>query len=269
MNEHERFEANRPRLRAVAYRMLGSAAEAEDAVQEAWLRLDRTGAGEIDNLDAWLTTVVGRVCLDMLRSRTARREDTFTAEPPAQAAAEPETETLLADSVGLALLVVLETLTPAERLAFVLHDLFAVPFDEVAPIVGRSPEAARQLASRARRRVRAQPADRPADREIVDAFLAASRDGEFETLLSLLDPDVRLRIDDTALSHGANDVARFYVGKARGAFPALVDGRLGFRVAPEGDTLLVVTITVADGRITALDAVLDPARLREMEILPL
>ncbi|WP_127504875.1 sigma-70 family RNA polymerase sigma factor [Actinoplanes solisilvae] len=267
----ERFEANRPRLRAVAYRMLGSTAEADDAVQEVWLRLNRTGADGIDNLDAWLTTVVGRVCLDMLRSRTARREDAFTTEPPAapSSQAEPETETLLADSVGLALLVVLETLTPIERLAFVLHDLFAVPFDEVAPIVGRSPEAARQLASRARRRVRAQPAGRPADRTIVDAFLAASRDGEFETLLSLLDPDVRLRVDDAELSRGAQNVARLYVGKAQGAFPALVDGALGFRVAPDGDTLLVVTVTVAEGRITAFEATTDPDRVRQMEVLPL
>ncbi|WP_250035962.1 sigma-70 family RNA polymerase sigma factor [Paractinoplanes maris] len=281
MDVHERFEENRPRLRAVAYRMLGSTAEAEDAVQEAWLRLDRAGPGGIDNLDAWLTTVVGRVCLDMLRSRAARREDTLAAEPPAAPAigrsAGPEDETLLADSVGLALLVVLETLTPVERLAFVLHDLFAVPFDEIAPIVGRSPDAARQLASRARRRVRAQPAERPAGREVVDAFLAASRDGEFETLLSLLDPDVRLRVDafgqrDLGLPaemHGAGALARFFNGKARNAEPALVDGVLAIRVAPGDDTLLVIALTVTAGRITALDATTDPTRLRELEILPL
>jgi RNA polymerase sigma factor (sigma-70 family) len=267
MDEQERFEANRPRLRAVAYRMLGSTAEADDAVQEAWLRLNRTGTDGIDNLDAWLTTVVGRVCLDMLRSRTARREASLPSLP--SPVAGPEQETLLADSVGLALLVVLEALTPAERLAFVLHDLFAVPFDEIAPIVGRTPEAARQLASRARRRVQARPAERPADRTIVDAFLTASREGQFETLVNLLDPDVRLRLDDAELSMGAQEVARFYVGKAQGAFPALVDGALGFRVAPDGDTLLVVTVTVADGRITALEAITDPTRLRRMEILPL
>ncbi|MBM2621723.1 sigma-70 family RNA polymerase sigma factor [Actinoplanes sp. LDG1-06] len=267
----ERFEAARPRLRAVAYRMLGSTAEAEDAVQEAWLRLNRTGSEHIDNVDAWLTTVVGRVCLDMLRSRTSRRETALTESPTAHT---PEDEALLADSVGLALLVVLETLTPAERLAFVLHDLFAVPFDEVAPIVGRSPSAARQLASRARRRVRSQPADRPAGREIVDAFLAASRDGDFETLLSLLDPDVHLRMDEQYLDlptemHGARDVAQFYLGRAQGAYPALINGELGIRVAPHDDTMLVVTITVTDGRITALNAVTNQDRLRELEILPL
>ncbi|MBL7256131.1 sigma-70 family RNA polymerase sigma factor [Actinoplanes sp. LDG1-01] len=275
MTPYERFEANRPRLRAVAYRMLGSAAEAEDAVQEAWLRLDRTGAGHIDNLDAWLTTVVGRVCLDMLRSRGSRRESVLPETEPARTTG-PEDEAMLADSVGLALLVVLETLTPAERLAFVLHDLFAVPFEEVAPIVGRTPDAARQLASRARRRVRAQPEppERPAGREIVEAFLTASRDGDFETLLSLLDPDVRLRMDEqfhnlpTEL-HGARTVAQFYVGRAQGAFPALIDGTLGFRVAPNDDTMLVVTLTVTDGRITSFEATTNQDRLREMEILPL
>ncbi|WP_250009564.1 sigma-70 family RNA polymerase sigma factor [Actinoplanes sp. M2I2] len=284
MDVHERFEENRPRLRAVAHRMLGSAAEAEDAVQEAWLRLDRAGAGGIDNLDAWLTTVVGRVCLDMLRSRGSRRETAWPDQELAPGGGSgggsgggPEDETLLADSVGLALLVVLETLTPAERLAFVLHDLFAVPFDEIAPIVGRSPDAARQLASRARRRVRRHPAERPAGREIVDAFLAASRDGEFETLLSLLDPDVRLRVDafgremlsTPAELHGSEALARFFTGKARNAEPALVDGSLGIRVAPGGDTLLVITLTVAGGRIIVLDATTDPVRLREMEVLPI
>nr|WP_221376533.1 sigma-70 family RNA polymerase sigma factor [Actinoplanes polyasparticus] len=276
MNVQERFEQNRPRLRAVAYRMLGSPTEADDAVQESWLRLNRTGADRIDNLDAWLTTVVGRVCLDMLRSRGARHEVTITPDQPA-ARPNPEDEALLADSVSLALLVVLETLTPPERLAFVLHDLFAVPFDEVAPIVGRSPDAARQLASRARRRVRAQPAERPAGREVVDAFLAASRNGEFETLLSLLDPDVRLRVDAygqeqlslPAEMQGSDALARFFTGKARNAEPALVDGALSIRVAPGDDTLLVITLTVTDGRITAFDAITDTARLRAMEILPL
>ncbi|GID31195.1 sigma-70 family RNA polymerase sigma factor [Paractinoplanes brasiliensis] len=275
MNEHERFEANRPRLRAVAYRMLGSATEADDAVQEAWLRLDRAGSEHVDNLDAWLTTVVGRVCLDMLRSRGSRREGLLSEAEPTRTTG-PEDEAVLADSVGLALLVVLETLTPAERLAFVLHDLFAVPFDEVAPIVGRSPDAARQLASRARRRVRGHsgPAGHPAGREIVDAFLTASREGDFATLLSLLDPDVLLRVDEqfrdlpTEL-RGAHDVARFYVGRAHGAFPALIDGALGIRVAPGGDTLLVVTFAITGGRITALEATTNQSHLRDMEILPL
>ena len=276
MDVQDRFEQNRPRLRAVAYRMLGSTAEADDAVQESWLRLNRTGADGIDNLDAWLTTVVGRVCLDMLRNRGSRHEVTITQDQPA-ASPNPEDEAMLADSVGLALLVVLETLTPAERLAFVLHDLFAVPFDEVAPIVGRSPDAARQLASRARRRVRAHPTERPAGREVVDAFLAASRNGEFETLLSLLDPDVRLRVDAfgqqqlgiPAEMRGSDALARFFTGKARNAEPALVNGALGIRVAPGDDTLLVITLTVAEGRITTFDAITESARLRAMEILPL
>jgi len=276
MDVQDRFEQNRPRLRAVAYRMLGSTAEADDAVQESWLRLNRTGADGIDNLDAWLTTVVGRVCLDMLRNRGSRHEVTITQDQPA-ASPNPEDEAMLADSVGLALLVVLETLTPAERLAFVLHDLFAVPFDEVAPIVGRSPDAARQLASRARRRVRAHPTERPAGREVVDAFLAASRNGEFETLLSLLDPDVRLRVDAfgqqqlgiPAEMRGSDALARFFTGKARNAEPALVNGALGIRVAPGDDTLLVITLTVVEGRITTFDAITESARLRAMEILPL
>ncbi|MBU2669765.1 sigma-70 family RNA polymerase sigma factor [Actinoplanes bogorensis] len=267
----ERFEANRPRLRAVAYRMLGSAAEAEDAVQEAWLRLHRSDTGHVDNLDAWLTTVVGRICLDMLRSRKSRHETALEEAPTAHT---PEDEAVLADSVGVALLVVLESLTPAERLAFVLHDLFAVSFDEIAPIVGRSPDAARQLASRARRRVHGRPADRSAGREIVDAFLTASRDGDFETLLSLLDPDVHLRMDEQLRDlpmemHGAREVAQFYLGRARGAFPALIDGELGIQVAPAGDTLLVVTLTVVDGRITALHATTNRDRLRELEIVRL
>ena len=278
MDELERFEASRPRLRAVAYRMLGSAAEAEDAVQEAWLRLHRADTGGIANLDAWLTTVVGRVCLDMLRARSTRREDGYEAEPPiAAAVAEPEERALLADSVGLALFVVLDTLTPTERLAFVLHDLFAVPFDEIAPIVGRSPDAARQLASRARRRVRQQPvAGRAAGREVVAAFLTASRDGDFATLLSLLDPDVRLRVDEAgtrlgvpATMDGSTAVARFFDGKARNAYPALIDGRVGIVVAPDDTTLLAIGITLADGRITALTAVADPAHLRTVEIIRL
>jgi len=274
----ERFEANRSRLRAVAYRMLGSAAEAEDAVQEAWLRLNRTGDAGIDNLDAWLTTVVGRVCLDMLRARSTRREDAYDIEQPTEAEpAGPEEETLLADSVGVALLVVLEALTPAERLAFVLHDTFGVSFEEIAPIVGRSPAAARQLASRARRRVRQQQhADRPADRRVVDAFLAASRAGDFTILLSLLDPDVRMRADEAAQRMGGSAelagstvVAQFFSGRAQGARPALIDGLPGLWVAAPDGRRIAVLLAVVDGRITAMDAIADPDTLRDLEVVPL
>jgi RNA polymerase sigma-70 factor, ECF subfamily len=265
----ERFEENRPRLRAVAIRMLGSPAEADDAVQEAWLRLGRAGDEGVDNLTAWLTTVVGRVCLDMLRQRRARREDQYTPEVAA-ADADPEHEAVLADSVGVALLVVLETLTPAERLAFVLHDLFAVSFEEIAPIVGRSPDAARQLASRARRRVRTgQATDAPADRRVVDAFLAASRGGAMGPLLALLDPDAVLRVDTVVRSRGADAVARFFAGRAQSARPALIDGLPGVAVI-FGDRLgVAMRVTVADGRITTLDAITDPARLSWLVIEPL
>jgi len=264
----QRFEENRPRLRAVAYRMLGSQAEADDAVQEAWLRLSRSGDG-VDNVAAWLTTVVGRVCLDMLRQRSSRREDEFTAEP-AVAARDPEQEAVLADSVGLALLVVLETLTPAERLAFVLHDLFAVPFDEIAPIVGRTPDAARQLASRARRRVRHDPAagdpETPADRRVVEAFLAASRGGEMGTLLDLLDPDVRMRINSTPGERGAEAVAHFFTGRARSARPALIDGVLGLAGVVGGETRVAIRLAVSGGRITAIDAITDPRVLADLVV---
>jgi len=266
-----RFEENRPRLRAVAYRMLGSLAEADDAVQEAWLRLGRSGADGVDNLDAWLTTVVGRVCLDMLRSRTSRREAAWDPTVKEPAGADPEGEALLADSVGLALLVVLETLTPTERLAFVLHDLFGVPFDEIAPIVGRSPDAARQLASRARRRVRENPspAGHGAQRRIVDAFLDAARGGEMATLLTLLDPDVELRVDGVVEHSGAQAVARFFAGRAQAARPALVDGALGVVVAPDGQVRIVLRLRVADGRITELDAVTEPSRISSLSVTPL
>jgi RNA polymerase sigma factor (sigma-70 family) len=274
----ERFERSRPRLRAVAYRMLGSTAEAEDAVQEAWLRLDRAGAGGIDNLDAWLTTVVGRVCLDMLRSRTSRREaawDATATEPVASADPGPEQQAELADSVGLALLVVLEALSPTERLAFVLHDMFGVSFDEIAPIVGRSPDAARQLASRARRRVRSDPgpADGPvagASREIVDAFLRAARGGEVETLLTLLDPDVRLRVDGASADGpgGAPAVARFFAGKAQSAVPALIDGVLGIAVMFGGRPGILLRLTTEDGRITRLDAVIEPSAVAAFTVTP-
>jgi RNA polymerase sigma-70 factor (ECF subfamily) len=279
----ERFEANRPHLRSVAYRMLGSLSEADDAVQEAWLRLSRADAGRVENLGGWLTTVVARVCLDMLRSRRSRREeplDAHAVEPAATPAdgIDPEQEALLADSVGLALLVVLQTLAPAERVAFVLHDMFDLPFEEVAPIVGRSPAAARQLASRARRRVRGA-ATVPAaglsrQREVVEAFLAAARGGDFEALLTLLDPEVVLRMDGAALPsgrsteiRGAAAVARGAVrGGARAAQPALVNGAVGVVVAPGGWLRMVLRFTIARGKIVAIDGVADPERLRELDL---
>jgi RNA polymerase sigma-70 factor (ECF subfamily) len=279
----ERFEETRTHLRAVAYRMLGSVSEAEDAVQEAWLRLSRADAGGVENLRGWLTTVVARVCLDMLRSRKARREESMGESAPEPAAGredgiDPEQELLLANSVGLALLVVLETLAPAERLAFVLHDMFAVPFEEIAPIVGRSPTAARQLASRARRRV--QGADAAPDpnltrqREVVDAFLAASRGGNFDALLALLDPDVVVRADRAALPpgapaeiRGAAAVAnRAIKGGARAAQAALVDGAVGVVVAPRGRLMMVLRFTIARGKIVEIEAVADPERLRQIDL---
>ncbi|MEQ4304900.1 sigma-70 family RNA polymerase sigma factor [Plantactinospora sp. B6F1] len=277
----ERFERNRAQLRAVAYRMLGSSTEADDAVQEAWLRLSRTDTTGVDNLGAWLTTVVGRICLDMLRSRGSRREeplDARTVEPVATGEqADPEREAMLADSVGLALLVVLETLTPAERLAFVLHDLFAVSYDEIAPIVGRSPAAARQLASRARRRIQAEAAtpeaDLPRQREIVDAFLTAARGGEVSTLLALLDPDVVIRADRVAARlggraelRGAEQVAGFFAGRAQGARTAVIDGAPGAVVVAGGRVRIAISFVVGNGRIIALDAVADPEQLRELDI---
>jgi RNA polymerase sigma-70 factor (ECF subfamily) len=279
------FEANRSHLRAVAYRMLGSVSEADDAVQESWLRLSRADAAAIDNQRAWLTTVVARVCLDMLRSRKARREEPLGPHVPEPIVSradgvDPEHEALLADGIGLALVVVLETLAPAERLAFVLHDMFGVPFDEIAPMVDRSPAAARQLASRARRRVRGAPApdaDLGRQRAVVDAFLAAARDGDFDALVAVLDPDVVLRIDRGAVPagasrevHGADAVARDVL--ARGARfagigrPALVNGAAGVVVAPRGRPFAVAGFTVAEGRIVEMDLLLDPARLRELDL---
>jgi RNA polymerase sigma-70 factor (ECF subfamily) len=263
--------------------MLGSLSEADDAVQESWIRLSRSDADRIENLGGWLTTVVGRVCLDMLRSRTSRREEPLGAHLPgpvggAGSGADPEQEALLADSVGLALLVVLETLTPAERLAFVLHDTFAVPFDEIAPIVGRSPEAARQLASRARRRVRGETAPLDADltrqREVVDAFLAAARGGDFARLLAVLDPDVVLRADSANLlpggareMRGATAIARNAVrGGARAAQAALVNGAVGVVVAPRGRLLMVLDFTVRDGKVVEIDAISDPERLHQIDL---
>ncbi|MEU1406527.1 RNA polymerase sigma factor SigJ [Streptomyces sp. NPDC005728] len=284
----ERFEEHRGHLRAVAYRMLGSLAEAEDAVQEAWLRLGRSDADEIRNLGGWLTTVVGRVCLDLLRSRTARREqpmdETFVPDPLIRPLSEvdPEKEVLEADSVGLALLVVLETLEPAERLAFVLHDMFAVPFDGIAAIVERTPAATRQLASRARRRVQgATPAADPdlgRQRQVVDAWLAASRGGDFEALLALLHPDVELRADAGALVRGAAaskfvrgartvaEQAALFARLAVHSHPVLVNGTVGVVTAPEGKPVSVMAFTVVDGLVTGVYILADPKRLARLDL---
>ena len=286
MDEHdwlaEQFEANRTHLRAVAYRMLGDLTEADDAVQESWLHLSRSDTSGVKNLGGWLTTVVARVCLDMLRSRNSRREEPLEADIPEpimsrEDGIDPEDEALLADSVGLALLVVLDTLNPAERLAFVLHDLFAVPFDEIAPIVGRSATAARQLASRARRRMRGAAtvpdADLTRSREVVDAFLAASRGGDFDALLAVLDPDVVVRADRAAVSVGASRevrgapaVAKQFSGRARGAQPALVNGAVGAVWAPGGRPRVVFGFTIMGGKIVAIDLVADPERLRQLDL---
>ncbi|GAB4059839.1 sigma-70 family RNA polymerase sigma factor [Catellatospora paridis] len=279
----ERFEQDRGRLRAVALRMLGSSAEADDAVQEAWLRLSRTDVDEVGNLSGWLTTVVGRICLDMLRSRSTRREDllddTADADLPPLAAtgADPEQEAVLADSVGLALLVVLDTLSPAERLAFVLHDMFAVPFDELAPVIGKSPDAARQLASRARRRVQGQAptgdVDQARRREIVEAFLSAAREGRFEALLTVLDPDVVMRADATAVAYGskgelrgADTVAGYWNGMAAEARTALLDGVVNAVWAPGGKVRVALAFTVVDGRIAAIDLTADRDRLADLDV---
>jgi RNA polymerase sigma-70 factor, ECF subfamily len=274
----ERFEENRSRLTAIAYRMLGSGSEADDAVQEAWLRLSRSDVDAIDNLAGWLTTVVGRVCLDMLRSRRSRREEPLDSDAH-EAAHNPEQEAVLADSIGLAMLVVLESLTPAERVAFVLHDMFAMPFEEIAPIVGRSEVATRQLASRARRRVQgAEPAGATSvgsRREIVDAFLAASRGGDFTALLALLDPDVVLIADDATVRTGGIDrrvvgaerVAAQFAGRARAAEAALIDGQPGLVWAPRGKPRVVFAFTFREGRITGIDIVGDADRLRELDVV--
>ena len=274
----KKFEANRARLRAVAYRMLGSRSEVDDAVQEAWLRLSRSDAADIENLSGWLTTVVARVCLDMLRSRKSRREEPLGPQVPEPIVSpENEQEAELADSVGTALLVVLETLTPAERLAFVLHDMFAVPFEEIAAIVGRTPAAARQLASRARRRVQGAPAAPDADvarqRKVVDAFLAASRRGDFVALLEVLDPDVVFRADPTAVRmggqteiRGAAAVAETFKGRAQAAKPALIDGAVGIAVIVGGRLRIALNLTITDDRIVGIEAVADPERLSELDL---
>jgi RNA polymerase sigma-70 factor, ECF subfamily len=277
----ERFEADRTHLRAVAYRMLGSVSEADDAVQEAWLRLNRSGTDGVENLGGWLTTVVARVCLDMLRSRVTRREDPFDERVPEpfsshEEAADPEHEAVLADSVGLALLVVLDTLAPPERVAFVLHDLFGVPFDEIAPILGRTPAAARQLASRARRRVQGASvpdADRTRQRAVVDAFLAAARGGDFDALLALLDPDVVVRADPAAVLSGASEevrgalaVADTFSGRARAARPALVEGAPGLVWMQHGRAQMVFGFTIANDKVVRIDLIADPERIGEIDL---
>jgi RNA polymerase sigma factor (sigma-70 family) len=281
----ERFEQHRTRLRAVAYRMLGSLSEADDAVQEAWLRLSRTDRSEIENLGGWLTTVVARVALKMLRSRKLRREEPLGVHVPEPIIdrvdrMDPEHEALLADSVGLALLVVLETLSPPERLAFVLHDIFAVPFDEIATIVDRSPQAARQLASRARRRVQAEntapDADLKAQREVVEAFLAAARDGDFDRLVAVLDPDVVLRVDLGPLLVGGSREVRGAAAVARQAVtysqlgiltqPALINGAAGSVSFRDGRPFSIGGVIVRGGKIVEMDILADPARLRELDL---
>jgi len=293
MDENEwladRFEEHRAHLRAVAYRMLGSLTEADDAVQDTWLRLSRSGADEVENLGGWLTTIVARVCLNMLRARHVRREDSVGLHLPdpiisLDGELQPEEETLLADAVGLALLVVLDTLAPAERLAFVLHDLFALPFEEIAPLVGRTPAAARQLASRARRRVKgaevpeADP-DLVRQRAVVDAFFVAAREGAFDALVAVLDPDVVLRVDAGARRPAASMVIHGAAAMAGQALkglassiarpgvrlrPVLVNGAAGVVVSVGGRPLTVMGFTVAAGKIAAIDAIADPARLHRI-----
>ena len=280
----ERFEENRTHLRAVAYRMLGSVSEADDAVQEAWLRVSRADTGGVENVGGWLTTIVGRVSLDMLRSRKSRREEPLDVKVPEPVVSrgdgvDPEHEAVLADSVGLALLVVLDTLAPVERVAFVLHDVFAVPFDEIAPIVGRSPNAAKMLASRARRRVQAgsvPDTNLTRQREVVDAFLAAARGGDFDALLAVLDPDVMVRADATAVPagaprqvRGAHAVAKqalTFSRRAKFARPALVNGAVGIVVAPHGRLSTVMIFTVKRAKIVEIDVLADPTRLRELDL---
>jgi RNA polymerase sigma-70 factor (ECF subfamily) len=284
----ERFEEDRAHLRAVAYRMLGSVNQADDAVQEAWLRLSRSDTSDVQNLTGWLTTVTARVCLDMLRSRTSRREDPLGTDVPdpivtREGGIDPEHEALLADSVGLALLVVLETLAPAERLAFVLHDMFAVSFDEIAPMVGRSPAATRQLASRARRRVQGAATVPDADigrqREVVDAFFAAARGGDFDALVAVLDPDVVLRSDGGRRRPAASDLVRGAEAVASRAMtfarpsstlrPALVNGAAGMVVAPGGRPMAVMGFTVVDGKVVAIEVLADPDRLALLDLAEL
>ena len=280
----EQFEANRARLRSVAYGILGSRAEAEDAVQEVWLRLNRSDPDSIENIGGWLTTVVARLCLDMLRSRTSRREEPLDelggeggGSRMVMDHASPEDEIAIADSIGIAMLTVLRTLTPGERVDFVLHDMFAVPYADIAPILGRSPDATRQLASRARRRVQGAQTDQKIDnarrREVVDAFLAAARGGDFQALLTLLDPDVVMRCDEAAAKlsrqaevRGAAAVAEFFKGGAQSARPALVDGRVGIAVVPAGRLLVVLKLEIAGDRIARIDAVADITAMQPLNL---
>jgi RNA polymerase sigma-70 factor (ECF subfamily) len=288
----ERFEANRARLRSAAHRMLGSRSEADDAVQEAWLKFSQTDVATVDNLGGWLTTVVARVCLDMLRSRKARREDPIEAQPPETIeeladTVDLERDAMLSDSMGLALLVVLDTLTPAERVAFVMHDMFDLPFDEIARIIGRSPQATRQLASRGRRRVQGAPAkpdmDRSRQRKVVDAFLAAARRADFEGLLAVLDPNVVLRADAVLVEstwedagggtprfekemRGAATIAKMFSGRAKAAVPALIDGEIGLALAPAGTPRGAIAFTIEDGKIIEIDLIGDPKRMRDFKL---
>jgi RNA polymerase sigma factor (sigma-70 family) len=286
MTEHdwlaERFEEHRPRLRAVAYRMLGNTGEADDAVQETWIRLSRSNSDDIDNLEAWLVTAVGRVALNMLRSRRTRREEPLEGHLPDPIVDRadgitPEHEALLADSVGLALLVILETLTPAERFAYVLHDMFSIPFEEIGAILDRSPEAARQLASRGRRRIRGADttpdANAAAQQEIVDAFLAAARDGDFDALVAVLDPDIAERVDmgsGTIVEvRGAVNVARRAMSASQFgllARPALINGAAGWISLLDGEVFAIAALTLHNGRITKMDILLDPARLARLDL---
>ncbi|WP_027555613.1 sigma-70 family RNA polymerase sigma factor [Bradyrhizobium sp. Cp5.3] len=270
------FEANRKHLRAVAFRMLGSRGEVDDAVQETWLRLSRSDTSDVANLRGWLTTVVARICLDMLRARKSRREDPMGPDVPEPVDDTREREAEMADSVGAALLIVLETLQPAERLAFVLHDMFAVPFEEIAPIVGRSVDASRQLASRARRRVQGAPVpetDLSHQRRIVEAFLAASREGNFEGLLAVLDPEVIVRADQAAVRlgslpeiRGADAVAATFKGRAQAARPALVDGAMGVAVILSGHLRIALRVSFKDDRIAAIEAVADAEQLAALDV---
>jgi RNA polymerase sigma-70 factor, ECF subfamily len=281
----QQFEANRRHLKAVAYRILGSASEAEDALQETWLRLSRAETAEVKNLGGWLTTVISRICLDMLRSRKQRREAPLEGvSEPTVSAVDPggfEHEAMLADSVGLAMLVVLQQLSPAERIAFVLHDMFDLPFDEISGIVGRSPEAARQLASRARRRVQGKPAPDETElsghRSVISAFLTASRTGDLSGLLAVLDPDVVMRADSAAIrlgaippeTRGADAVAKAFAGRARNAQVGLIDDAVGVIIAPDGDLRLVLEVIIRDGRIVEISSIADQETLAGMELVVL
>jgi len=279
----EQFEAHRNHLQTVAYRMLGSLNEADDAVQESWIRLSRTDTNEVENMGGWLTTIVSRVCLDMLRNRKSRREELTLGSMPEpvnsrQEENDPEHEALLSDSVGLAMLMVLGNLNPAERIAFVLHDIFALSFSEIAPIIGRNEVAARQLASRARRRVQGAKATADSEefkqkRELVDAFLAASRSGDFEKLLAVLDPNVVLRQDPAfppvaawPVVHGAEAVAKGFAGRAQGARPVLVNGSVGVVVAPRGQLLFVLELKIVDGKITEIEMIAEQERVRQLDL---